>query len=62
LGRNCSFGFLWLDLIKKEVKTLLHVCPSCKKGILKTIFIFNKYRPPPLKLIEQLKKLKSNLE
>jgi len=48
--------------IKKEVKTLLHVCPSCKKGILKTIFIFNKYRPPPLEFIEQLKKQKPNLK
>ena len=38
-----------------EIKTLLHVCPSCKKGTLKTILIFNKYRPPPLELIEQLK-------
>ena len=38
-----------------EIKTLLHVCPNCKKGTLKTILIFNKYRPPPLELIEQLK-------
>ena len=43
-----------------EVKTLLHVCPSCKKGTLKTIFIFNKYRPPPLKFIEQLKNQTKN--
>lgn len=41
--------------IKKEVKILLHVCPSCKKGTLRTILAFNKYRPPPLNLIEQLK-------
>ncbi len=42
--------------IKKEVKILLHLCPSCKKGILKTILIFNKYRPPPFGFIEQLGK------
>jgi len=41
--------------IKKEVKSLLLVCPRCKKGILKTILIFYKYHPPPLKWIEQLK-------
>lgn len=45
--------------IKKEVKTLLHVCPGCKKGRLRTILAFNKYRPPPLDLIENSKKYKT---
>ena len=46
--------------IKKEVKSLLHVCPSCKKETLKTILAFNKYHPPPMKWIEQLKNQTQN--
>ena len=42
--------------IKREVKSLLHVCPSCKKGTLRTILAFNKYHPPPMKWMQQLKK------
>jgi len=41
--------------IKKKVKSLLHVCPSCNKGTLKTILAFNKYHPPPTKWMLQLK-------
>jgi hypothetical protein len=46
--------------IKKEIKSLLHVCPSCKKGTLRTILAFNKYHPPPMKWIEQLKNQTQN--
>ena len=32
------------------------VCPLCKKGELTTLHIFNKYRPPPKELMNQLRK------
>jgi len=33
-------------------------CPTCKKGTLRTIFVFTKIRPPPTHLLEQLKNQK----
>jgi len=47
--------FISFQKIKKNVKSLLHVCPSCNKGTLKTILAFNKYHPPPTKWMMQLK-------
>jgi hypothetical protein len=34
------------DLTKEEEKTHLKRCFSCKKGVLRTVFVFDKRGPP----------------
>lgn len=43
-----------LQIEKKETK--LGRCPMCKKGILETIFVFSKNRPPPKTVFKRIKK------
>jgi len=40
-------------------KSLHRVCPSCRKGNLLTVLLFNKNRPPPKGLLAQIQKSKN---
>lgn len=47
--------------VTQQQKTMHKVCPSCKKGNLITLLLFNKYRPPPFNLLAQIQRSKTLL-
>jgi len=47
--------------VTQQQKTMHKVCPSCKKGNLLTVMLFNKCRPPPLSMLARIQKSKNLL-